>query len=100
MQQWEYLRVMWCGHNELFGRADNVIVSVSDGRLHGDKKNAYRLQPGQRESKLSVPEMDAMFSQLGVEGWELVNVCSDMQSLGSSGNVFTNGGCIAYFKRP
>ena len=87
MQQWEYLRVMWYGHHERFGFADNVIISVSDGRLGGDRKNAYRLQDGHKESKLSVSEMDTLFTELGAQGWELVNVGSVSNVTGQTGSM-------------
>jgi hypothetical protein len=97
--QWEYLRVMWCGHNALFGDADNVIVSVSDGRLEDDRHRAFRHQDGHKEIKISVSALDSLFAQLGGEGWDLINVCSNVSILGSTGNAFSQGWCIAYFKR-
>lgn len=98
MAAWEYLRVMWIGHGYMAsygGASENVLVSVSDGRLGGDAKNSIKLQE-KRETKMPIQELDRLLNQLGVEGWEMVN-CYGAPIAPGEGTTF---GHFAFFKRP
>ena len=64
MEQCEYLQVTWRGHNRLYVDAQNVVVSVSDGRLTQE-----------RMPSTAVP---VLMNELGSEGWEMVSTYGAM----------------------
>jgi len=97
MATWEYLFLSIEGHNDTLRKAQNMLVSTSDGRWNDEK----------------MPNDPAgLVNRLGIEGWEMVNSCGNISSLMGVGVTpsatplaHVKGGAAVYhfdavFKRP
>lgn len=66
MTGWEYVTVRWSGHNAIYGDAENLLVSVSDGTC-GKPHNL------DKATKMSALQFSQLMNKFGSEGWEMVN---------------------------
>jgi hypothetical protein len=85
VQKWEYLFPKIVGHNKMLHEAENMLVSTSDGRWNREKMPTNPV---------------SMVTQLGDEGWEMVQYTPGEAWARDDRGTFSHSYFTAVLKRP